>query len=763
MELVKNNTKINYNHYKKYLKQDILESNVDLKPKTDKPVFLTFAHYGYPPFGGGENWLIDVMTFMNTLNYECVMICFYDSISHTFFEKLNIIYENNLTFIQHPKDDLMLIKRIKSLNPVCCHHQGLRRIEFMNLFNILNIPFITGFCFWNDIFNTGKDYKNINILENIENGNIVKTKNFKIISQNSITYCASDFVLKVIQSLYNKNIPVIESVTNEEHFKIKYSQQSKYITIINIHYYKGGWLLFKILELDYPFLLIDTEKNKKEFNVKLQNIIDERIKNKFVHKIVWIKKKIDIKTIYKKTKILLIPSIVDESFCKIAFEGMKNKIPILSSTSGNLRCLLDGYADFLNHTPEEWAIKLQKIYFDEEYLTSMSSRVGSYELQNDMVFNKFYDLVKSTNKNLKNKYIHKKNIGLCVPWADQGLGIQGREYYMELVKQGYKVHIMSFKPYNSNKENKYFQTNPEEWNYENIHYYDNIRENINLNDITDFITKTNVSTMIFIELCYGNIFKIAEIFKIFRIKIIGIPNIETTRYSEIKNHEIFDSILCNNYQTFNILNLYGFKNCHYLGFSINNPVMSLKEVPLKKEKITFFCIGGLNAIKRKHIDKICDVFNDITIKNIELIVNIQGVDYIKTNYNNVKIITKNCDYKEISEIYKKHDIFIHFGGQEGLGLGFYESLKCGTPVLTLDCPPNNEIIQHDITGWLVKTTKHKIKYNSESVIMEDIFDREDFIKILHHIINTYDCEKIYKNIKNIKHIQYIDTFIKHLE
>ena len=91
MELVKNNTKINYYNYKKYLKLDIIESNVDLKPKTNKPVFLTFAHYGYPPFGGGENWLIDVMTFMNTLNYECVMICFYDSISHNFFEKLNII------------------------------------------------------------------------------------------------------------------------------------------------------------------------------------------------------------------------------------------------------------------------------------------------------------------------------------------------------------------------------------------------------------------------------------------------------------------------------------------------------------------------------------------------------------------------------------------------------------------------------------------------------------------------------------------------
>ena len=54
----------------------------------------------------------------------------------------------------------------------------------------------------------------------------------------------------------------------------------------------------------------------------------------------------------------------------------------------------------------------------------------------------------------------------------------------------------------------------------------------------------------------------------------------------------------------------------------------------------------------------------------------------------------------INENVGQDDIFIHLGTQEGLGLGFYESLYCGTPILTIDWVPNTELIQHNKNGWI---------------------------------------------------------------
>jgi glycosyltransferase involved in cell wall biosynthesis len=629
----------------------------------------------------------------------------------------------------------------------------------MDLCNLLNIPFITGFCFWQDVINLNVSYKNIDILNS---DNIKKSKNFNIVNNDSFIYSSSVFMQQVIKKYHNIDTNIIETISISNNYKIsKHSLKFKYITIVNINYYKGGWLLNKILELDFPFLLIDTEHNKDEFNKKLQVIINNRKNKKFKHEVKWIKEKMDITKIYSKTKILLIPSIVDETFCKIAYEGMKNNIPILSSMNGNLKYLLDGYADFLNENSDEWKNKLNAIYNNDDYLNEMKKRKEKNYIDEKQVFNNFNSLVNKVSLYPKKYNLLSKNVGLLIPWADQGLGIQAREYYIQLEKKGYTVHIMSFKPYTSSKENKYCQTDKSEWNYKNIYYYENTREKITLEDIMHFIKNTKISSMIFIELCYDKIFEIAEIFKLFGINIIGIPNIETTRYTEIHKHSIFSKILCNNIETLNILKNFNI-DCDYLGFNINHPFMTLKQEPILKNKINFFCIGGLNAIKRKHIDKICEIFNILKNDNIVLNVYIQGVDYITKNYNNVNIYTKNCNYKEISEIYKNNDIFIHFGGQEGLGLGFYESLKCGTPIITLDAPPNNEIIINNHTGWLIKTTKKKIKYNSESIIMEDVFDKDDFIKTIKNISKSYDPSFFYNNIKNIQYDDYILNLTKYL-
>ena len=130
------------------------------------------------------------------------------------------------------------------------------------------------------------------------------------------------------------------------------------------------------------------------------------------------------------------------------------------------------------------------------------------------------------------------------------------------------------------------------------------------------------------------------------------------------------------------------------------------------------------------------------IYNIELNVYIQGIEipqiidnYKKLN-SNINIIVKQFSYKNILKNISENDIFIHLGGQEGLGLGFYEALYMGLPILTLDWTPNNELVKNNINGWLIKCDIDNIYENQEALVYRGILIEEYFINKLNEIINN---------------------------
>ena len=88
----------------------------------------------------------------------------------------------------------------------------------------------------------------------------------------------------------------------------------------------------------------------------------------------------------------------------------------------------------------------------------------------------------------------------------------------------------------------------------------------------------------------------------------------------------------------------------------------------------------------------------------------------------------------------ENDIFIHLGSHEGLGLGFYESLYCGTPILTTNWTPSNELITDNINGWLIDTDYGEILDNTVSLINKCIINehkfKEKIIKIITERENT---------------------------
>lgn len=199
-------------------------------------------------------------------------------------------------------------------------------------------------------------------------------------------------------------------------------------------------------------------------------------------------------------------------------------------------------------------------------------------------------------------YFLQNNVGLLCPWGDQGLGIQCREYYNILCHVGYNVSVFSFKPYRASQSNPRLQADPTEWDYPNIYYGNHVREEITVDEFIDYLYAYRVKKMIIVETCYSKVFELAKICRLLGIQVVAIPNLETIRYNEVRRHDIFDKIICNNLMTYQILSRFFPRKATLVGFRILNTNFTTHKQWLSHH--SFFCSGGLNALSRKNIDKI---------------------------------------------------------------------------------------------------------------------------------------------------------------
>ena len=652
-----------------------------------------------------------------------------------------------------PKDIILIIKLIKIINPNIINHQGVNRLFFMKISNILNIPFLTGFCFWQNIIKMDNNNFNVNMMSNEK---LEKTNEFNFVLKNSYNYVSSNYVNDIIFKLYKLNLDVIETINLEEDFLVQNNFDNdsdffnrKYVTLINCHYNKGGYLieyLCKNLNYNIPLKFVYTENDNNITISYIENLLN--IRNNINNINILIKNKIDIKEIYKSTRIILIPSLCDETFCRVAYESMINSIPIISTQNGNLKYLLKDYAIFIDDIDlKKWKNEIENLYYNKDKIIlfkNKSKNTVSTKYIENKIINKINSIEKSKYK------LYNKNIGLIIPWADQGLGIQGRDYYISLKILGYNPYVLSFKPNHSTLNNEYLQSNNDEWNYENITYSKNYRETLTYEEIFDFIHKNNIKQVVIIEGTFDRIFEISIFLKVLNIRVYLIINIECIRLNELINHSIFDKILTNNNGSHTIIEPIFKNKVFQIGFHLNHPYFkNLNEIKKTKKEINnlkFLCIGGMNSISRKNIDKIIKTFYNIYDNNIylnwELNVYIQGIEIppILNDYKckNINYYVNHMSYKEIIDKYIENDIFIHMGTHEGLGLGFYESLYCGNPILTINCIPNNEIIINNINGWLIECKYEEPNDNNDAIINMSVIDEKILQNKIEYIIINKD-------------------------
>ena len=691
-----------------------LLKNLRINLKNSEKIYMIITCTSYP-FGGGESYMLQTMKYAYEEGYKNVWISFNDKFGETYLED-SIEFDKYGLFVKLSGgfSEFRIYEILDRHCPDVVHTQG-RNCEIVSeITRKFRIPTIVGYHFWNGLVILGGEVTNRDIRKNVLNHKINNLYLNVSLNPYAIQYVASEFINDVLSDLGSPVIPnVIYPVSDKEYYEAKYNSSAPYITIVNICKLKGAEIVLHLIKnTKIPFQVIQTEPGSSHLDVEIKKAIEHHNKIGIPSLYLYNQKKMS--HVYQKTRILLVTSLVDETFCRVAYEGASLGIPILTTGRGYIEYMLPIPEIILPEDKKVWLDKCVSLYNSKEDLERLSQNLLE-------VFERYSSNI---NKNSLLKLFKQipspnRNIMILTPWADQGLGVQSRTYSKLLMKAGFNVYIFAFLPYSCIDKKHNLRKNENEWlDYTGIYESFNDREHITNMELQQFVNKFGIGKCLIPEICYERIFQVARHLSSLHIKSFAIPNVEIVRKSELNEYDIFHRVLAPSRVLIEKLKFY----CHnmaYIGHGVPDNTLG-KTV---ETDVHFLNISGLNGHIRKQTLKIVEAFNIacINCNNIYLTITMEGniphEIYTKCKMNpRIKLIPYHLEHHEIIELYKKSHVSIQVSSHEGIGIGFYESISCSTPVITLNMAPHNEIILENITGWIIPCTLKDLPDNDEAIV-----------------------------------------------
>ena len=691
------------------------------------------------PNGGGESFMRDTLSVVSPV-FKNLYWIYFDSKTpdDVVFRSVEMLPGIRVTTINmHGYDCWRLSVCLRFLRPSLVHHQGLRRLEVARICHQLRIPFMSGFHFWNDLIELDKRLQNNQILGNIALNKL--HKNFtEIESKATRLYLVSPFMKEVVDAVggareMSVHPPIYERFCFGCEVPIR---DRKYIGQLNVHPQKGGEIVLALLkdgEFFPPVYLCVTESPNDNWYVGF-NAAFENYKNKNKKCISWTKDPLG--DIYSKSRILLVPSVVDETFCRVAWEAMAAGCVVISSNMGNLpnivRHDIDGLVLPFGDT-NRWLSEIKRVYNDVSLCATMSNNAVA----------RARELVKGQESALLEMITSciQPRVGIFTVWADQGLGVQSRVYVDALEKVGIKTCIFSFMPYNIIN----FKPASAEWDYPDVYQSANNRERVSKTEVQSWVHKNNLTVVIIPEICFSHIFAVTKWIQDAHARVVAVPNIEISRSSEMNMYGMFDRIWANNHFTQNILkNEYGLSS-HYVGFELIKKTFT-KEVFLEKKYVppesvvSFLLIGGNNPFYRKNAHKVLECFVKLPPSlNFRLTVTLHVKDSSCLHpswlsHPNIVIINTHLSYSCITALYKTHRIYLQLSTNEGLGINMFEALENGMALVTFDYPPYNEVVPKTPYNKHIPAQQITMLDNKEAIIKACDFKASDLDAIVVEMI-----------------------------
>jgi glycosyltransferase involved in cell wall biosynthesis len=247
--------------------------------------------------------------------------------------------------------------------------------------------------------------------------------------------------------------------------------------------------------------------------------------------------------------------------------------------------------------------------------------------------------------------------------------------------------------------------------------------------------------------------ELVKLCKELKIKTYGILVLEKLKKEQTVD---YDKLICETHTAEKVFRTMRVRNFTYVPYSLD-----LNEFPVKKkiknEKFTFFHPAGMGGVlDRKNTDNVVKAFKRLNRDDCKLIITSQKPLNIESSPLDIELINKNLTRQELIDIYYKSDVTVLPSKWETIGIPILESMACGTPVITTNVPPMNELVIPNSTGFICTPTL--TRYDGIEINVAEVDDIEIshkmemcFNPLIYGILSKYsrnNIEQIYNLEKN---------------
>lgn len=690
------------------------------------PVYLIPTHLGYP-MGGGESFLHQTCRILSEFGVKCIWLSFLDP-------KAGWYKASSLTATPYYVDvryaggcsKEAIQDAIDQFAPDLIHAQGGTSDVVMELAAENRLTTMIGYHFWHGLVDLGAT-GNKHILDNISL-HALRTGG-PAPSRMVHKYVASEFMLDVYEAVGGKEkLQVIHPISDAAQFLADRDGPGQYVLQVNVVPGKGGVIFLDCLRAlgdSIPFLGVQSEPGDTAFFTDLNDTMAANPRSRLVSYG-------NVREFYRDARIVIVPTLVDETFCRVAFEAAMNGIPVLCTANGYLPAMLGDTGVFLSEDSADWIAEITALYHDEARLRAIGA---AQQARLTAMFGSDFSGFIETAMGLID-HAATRNIGIFTVWGDLGLGNLSHAHAKLLRTAGYRVHIFSFQPYGAIDKALVRQKDPEDWSVprhaDSVYYSFNHREEVSAYELRQFVLANDIHTLLVPEVCWQPNWERLFALAVPKLNICAIPMIEIVIDTEIAFHNRLTQTMYCTRLSQSVLEERGVTNGVFLGFGMGRPLpperIAAKRASLgRRPRIRFLHVAGHNPTTRKNTPQVIEAFTQALAVRDDIELTVTSMDPIESYYphplaRGITVVDRSLGRDEILDLYEQHDVSIQVSSHEGLGLGFYESIARGTPVLSLDAPPHNEVVLEGRTGWLVPARPLAMLDNNRSVVSAWQFD-----------------------------------------
>ncbi len=216
----------------------------------------------------------------------------------------------------------------------------------------------------------------------------------KILSMCDLIYSNGNFVQRAMLKHQQFNSKILHPYIDLSEARVE-KREPEYVTMINPDPGKGGGTLVYLAKNmpDVKFLTIRVSANNDYSNLPKEGELPNLT--------IWDFQK-DIRKIYEKTKLLIVPTIVDETFCRVIPEAQSNGIPIIGRDVGGIKDTMGAGGILIGKYEDDdtWKDTVSRILENKEEYENLSKLAieNSKKIDYKKEFDSFFDDVQATMK-----------------------------------------------------------------------------------------------------------------------------------------------------------------------------------------------------------------------------------------------------------------------------------------------------------------------------------------------------------------------------